>query len=96
MVTLIKTPKVFTVRVFRKYPYLRILTNLRGNKMSQRVLKSFETTEINIFLVEITSNNEVVRYDIERYSNDGYHQVDNLDDDLESALESFQAICAIF
>lgn len=57
--------------------------------MSQRVLKSFETTEINIFLVEITSNNEVVRYDIERYSNDGYHQVDNLDDDLESALEAF-------
>ena len=64
--------------------------------MSQRVLKSFETTEINIFLVEITSNNEVVRYDIERYSNDGYHQVDNLDDNLESALEAFKAICSIF
>lgn len=64
--------------------------------MSQRVLKSFETTEINIFLVEIASNNEVVRYDIERYSNDGYHQVDNLDDNLESALEAFEAICSIF
>lgn len=64
--------------------------------MSQRVLKSFETTEINIFLVAITSNNEIVRYDIERYSNDGYHQVDNLDDDLENALEAFKDICSIF
>ena len=59
MVTIAKTPKVFNVRVFGGYPYLRILTNLRGNTM---FIKLYTPSYKSITLGKVNLNvNEVVK-----------------------------------